>query len=546
MLIRRCISFCLLATTLPFGSVQAHMPWIGRDQDGHVRVWFGESPAEQAYKLPESVAKIELTTADGQKVAFEPKESDDFIGLVSRETLPKSATVVGSVTYGIYHGTKLNYHVGLLPAVDGSLHSGEFDVKLTHGAAGEVLVGLHHGDDAVAEQKVMLYAADGRQEAEATTDANGTATIAAKDVESGWNYLLIGIVDASASGQLGDQSFKSTSDYFTVTFPGKELSANKSETRSETDEDLAVVRATSLPPAPLEVTSFGAAIVDDQLFVYGGHTGRAHSYSRDEQSDQLWSIELGAGQAATWKQLAPDDRVQGHALVAHGGDLYRVGGFTAVNEAGEEADLQSQDSVRRFDVTAGTWSTLPSLPEPRSSLDAAVLGDSIYVVGGWQLAGGSDDAHWHETAYRLDLTDIDAGWQAIAQPGFQRRALTLAAYRGRLYVMGGMTADQEITQEVAVYNPADDTWTAGPALPGEGMMGFGAAACTLGAKLFVSVAGGELLQLNDAGDGWVQLACADVGRIFHEMLPHEDRLLLIGGVNMQVGKTTTIEEVVLK
>ena len=36
----------------------------------------------------------------------------------------------------------------------------------------------------------------------------------------------------------------------------------------------------------------------------------------------------------------------------------------------------------RFDPESNSWEDLPPLPEGRSSLDAAVVGDTLYVVGG--------------------------------------------------------------------------------------------------------------------------------------------------------------------
>jgi hypothetical protein len=81
--------------------------------------------------------------------------------------------------------------------------------------------------------------------------------------------------------------------------------------------------------------------------------------------------------------------LQSASLVADpGGALYRVGGMTAANGIDDlEEELYSVDSFERYDPGADAWTELPPLPETRSSHDAVVVGETIYVFGGWQLSG---------------------------------------------------------------------------------------------------------------------------------------------------------------
>jgi len=98
-----------------------------------------------------------------------------------------------------------------------------------------------------------------------------------------------------------------------------------------------VVQAGHFAKIPELVTSFGGAIADGYLYTYGGHTGRAHSYSTEEQGNVLRRLKLD-GQSK-WETLAKGPHLQGLALVAHQGNIYRIGGFTAKNAEGEEHDL---------------------------------------------------------------------------------------------------------------------------------------------------------------------------------------------------------------
>ncbi len=293
------------------------------------------------------------------------------------------------------------------------------------------------------------------------------------------------------------------------------------------------------PPLPETVTSFGAALIEDVLYVYGGHTGRAHQYYQEGQAKTLWRLNLA--QPDGWEALGEGPGLQGLALVADGGKLYRIGGFTARNQQGEPSDLWSQADVASYDPAAERWDELPALPEPRSSFDAAVLDGKIYVVGGWKMAGGQDP-HWHSTAHVLDLNATSAGWTSLPDPPFQRRALSVAAFDGKIYAIGGMQAEGGPTTRVDIYDPVGRQWQQGPSLQGQGMDGFGSSAFAAGDRLYVSTMHGTLQRLADDGSAWEIVQELERARFFHRMLPLSGhRLLMIGGANMAEGKFEQLE-----
>jgi N-acetylneuraminic acid mutarotase len=299
--------------------------------------------------------------------------------------------------------------------------------------------------------------------------------------------------------------------------------------------------AVNYPPIPEKVTSFGAAILDGQLYIYGGHTGRPHSYDRDAQGDTLRRLNLRNPKA--WEALAEGPGLQGLALVADQGKLYRVGGFTAKNPQGDEHDLWSQADVARYDADQNQWVDLSPLPEPRSSFDAAVLDHKIYAIGGWKLAGDADQ-QWHKTAYCLDVSAVNPQWQPLPDPPFQRRALAVAAYDGKIYVIGGMQQQGGPTKRVDIFDPKTRQWSQGPTLQGEPMDGFGPAAFAAGGRLYVSTYSGLLQRLSEDGQSWQTLAELERARFFHRMLPlGEDQLILVGGASMESGKFDQIDVV---
>ena len=552
-----CLSGLALALFAHLPHADAHMPWLATDDDGHAVLWFGESPEDRTYHLPDTVAKIQLFAESSQQpMVSTAVESDDFVGLRSKSKVDGDDELSGTVVYGLYHGMKLTYHVEHLPRVGPKSWPSEprkeayLQTVVTPSDNGGVNVTVLKRLEPVAGVSVKLFCEEGHVEGEATTDANGTVAFSSKQVESGLNALLVGLHDESDSGTLDGEAYSNSADYLTATFFAPETESRKSATKDKSGlsvdpESKVTVVATKLAELPEELTSFGAAVTGKTLFVYGGHTGSAHSYSIEEQSNRLWSLDLSAPNAK-WMKRSTDIRLQGLALVPWKEGVVRIGGFTAMNQEGDDHDLRSQPSVAVFDPASNAWSERASLPEPRSSFDAAVLGDSVYVFGGWQLQGSQGDTSWHETAWSLDLSDENAKWQALKSPEFERRALSVAAFDNKLYVIGGMQSSGETTTRVDVYEPASKTWTQGPSLPGEGMAGFGSAAYAVGNHLYVSTINGFVHQLGSGSDAWKTVAKVDPGRFFHRMIPHDGNLLMVGGANMQIGKFTDIELIKLE
>lgn len=277
--------------------------------------------------------------------------------------------------------------------------------------------------------------------------------------------------------------------------------------------------------SPVAVASFGAAVCDGHLYLYGGNEGTAHSFSLEGQNNVFRRIKLETG--AEWESLGEVPRRQGNALVTYDGKLFRVGGFEALNTADADQDLVSSTDFHSWDPATGQWTALTELPEPRSSFDAVVIGKMLYAVGGWSLKGRDNETEWLETAWKVDLSDPSATWQAIAKPPFTVRANSLSHANGKVYVIGGMAQRGGPTNKVAVYDPESDSWSEGPALPGEAMQGFGNSAFNVSGQLVVSTANGQILSLDEVGKDWVQLHQMESGRFFHRLVAIDDHSFAI-------------------
>ena len=280
---------------------------------------------------------------------------------------------------------------------------------------------------------------------------------------------------------------------------------------------------------PEAVNSFGGAVLGDWLYVYSGHVGATHNYDNKTTSRHFRRLNLS--DRKTWEELPCGPPLQGVTLVADRDRLYRIGGMSVQQAPGKSVDLISVADFARFDPTAKTWTEMPALPVPRSTHDAVVSGGKIYVVGGWAMRGGdSVNSEWLEDALVFDLSQKGARWEKLESPPFQRRALAVAANKGKVYVLGGLEEDGKVVKSVAIYDTAKKVWTEGPEMPGSKLQGFAASAFGVGEKLYVSGTDGLLHRLSDAGDRWEVAGQLAVPRLTHRLLPGiAGDLLAVGG-----------------
>lgn len=530
-----------LATVLFCTSAaDAHFPWLVRGEDGKVAYFFGEGMTDKTYKLPPAIAAAEIAYLDSSgksnPIEVQAVEENDFVGLISDAKVPTDVLLLSKTTFGIYHGARLDYYTmhqaGKLPnnrtAYDAMRSASELFAEPVDTDNGIDVFVTWQGKP-LADVEVHLYCAEGHEEGAATTDQDGKVSFTDKEVEEGLNGIMLGHT-VKQPGKLKDAAYESASHYLTMTF-------------HDPNDKQADMAAKALAPLPFEITSFGAVRAGDAIYVYGGHTGSAHSYSTESQSNKLLKLDL-SDENGEWSEIASGERLQGLGMVHHDGKLILVGGFTAKNAEGEEHDLHSQAAVKTFDLKSGQWSELPSLPEPRSSHDAAMVGSTLYVVGGWNMSGDSK-TDWHETAWAMDLSASNPQWVAMPEPPFVRRALATVAHNGKLFVIGGMNAKGGPTKDVVVYDPASKAWSSAPELLGqEPMAGFGASGWSLDGKLIVTTYEGDIQVWDDAKETWNSVGKTVDARFFHRMVPLDaTHLVSIGGANMEEGKFLDLEPV---
>jgi len=531
-----CVSACAVA--LSWGVAQAHFIFAvtePADEPKVVKLYLSELAEPDDPALLSRIEKAEAWVAGGRDkmTALELKiDGDAVVGQIPEDS--NDGTVVVRHSYGVMSrgGSDpylLMYHAKAYPssvpgswkAVNSSEHLPLEIVPEVHGSDVTLKVLWKgkpaSGSQVTVESPVLLEKFQG--------DTNDKGEFPVK-LEKAGLYSIRARLFEDVEGELDGKAYKQARHYSTVALPFTPAQVSSADHQ--------------WPDLKKGMTSFGAAVAGDHLYVYGGNYGGGHQYSQEDQSGDFIRVDLKNGKE--WETLPGGPKLTGLAMASHDGKLYRVGGFT-VTDAEPKAILNSQNSVARFDPAKGAWEDLAPLPEPRSSHDAVVIGDTLYVVGGWsmQQADGKNDQGWLTTAYSLDLKAEKPEWKALPTVPFERRAISAAAHNGKLYVIGGMQSKGGVTRRVAIFDPANSTWSEGPALIGGSMDGFGTAAFSVDGKLIVTTMSGAIQGLPADGSKWEYLGQLKSPRFFHESPAWNHGIVVVGGASMMDGKAENLE-----
>ncbi|MEO0531482.1 MAG: hypothetical protein AAF266_13040 [Planctomycetota bacterium] len=522
----------LLAVMVAACPSQAHFAWLYTTDDSEPRLFFGEGLDNKDYHLPDAVASAEVwqdaIDAPAKLLTMEPLEEEDFNGLESDSSVEPRGVIKTTIEYGNYHGSRLTYDAQHFPSENPE--SWPKTVAVAGGLAavlrveeGQLRATILRNGKPLPGVLATLTNEAGGEGVGAKTNRSGIAAFDMTSVEDGLNGLMVMHIDKKDSGEVDGKPYRSATRILTATF------------NYQTD---AAAKVSALPPLPQAIASFGAAVSDGWLYVYGGHIGQAHDHSRDNLTGHFRRIRLGGGE---WEELRAGPPLQGLPMVAHDGRLYRVGGLDARNASGEEEDLHSVSDFARYDPATNEWTDLAPLPNPRSSHNAVVVDGKLYVVGGWALSGDSD-GDWQAGALTYDLTAADPKWEGLPEPPFKRRALAISHVGGRVAVLCGMTADADLSKQVFFYDPDSREWAEGPEFPGNAFHGFGLSAWNLGGKLYAGGMEGVLYRLSDDKSAWQKVDEFQTKRFFHQLVPDgRGGLLAVAGASPEFGHTGSIE-----
>jgi len=104
------------------------------------------------------------------------------------------------------------------------------------------------------------------------------------------------------------------------------------------------------------------------------------------------------------------------------------------------------------------WERLADMPEARSEMESAVIDEKIYVMGGL-----SNTESITNSVFIFDTTD--ESWSIGTPMTLELHHAGAASYDGKLYVVGGYFEGWTPSNALLIYNLKTDSWSNGAEMP---------------------------------------------------------------------------------
>jgi len=205
----------------------------------------------------------------------------------------------------------------------------------------------------------------------------------------------------------------------------------------------AVTGDTWVSKAPMQEArgGLGVAAVNGKIYAIGGSTGNGYS---PLNSGIVGTNEEYNPATDTWtfKGSMPMPRVR-FAIAAYQGKIYCIGGTTGYSSDTGQARTGANEV---YDPATDTWETKAAMPTVRSGVQANVVNNKIYLIGGYPN-GALNEVYDPATNTWETKTPLPNGTSSYAS----------AVVDNRIYVFC-----DNLNQ---IYDPATDSWSQGASPP---------------------------------------------------------------------------------
>jgi len=173
-----------------------------------------------------------------------------------------------------------------------------------------------------------------------------------------------------------------------------------------------------------------ALVWKDRLYTFGGWNGFSRTWYNDLH---VFNFETKHWCPIIPKGTPPTKRTS-HSAVIYQDKMYVFGGFS-----GEEY----LNDLHEFDLETETWTNITksctgNIPSPRSRFCAAVHGDCMYILGGWNKVGYFNDFCVFNFVTRV--------WGNICNSNFKIPSISqysLSIQNDFMFIFGGFCADEK-------------------------------------------------------------------------------------------------------
>lgn len=210
----------------------------------------------------------------------------------------------------------------------------------------------------------------------------------------------------------------------------------------------------SVIPMPAR-SSFGAANIEDKIYLFGGHQGQEHTYPEESFLNRVDIYDISSN---TWKEgAARPIKAHGYDVETCNGNLYAFGGF--MYSADHKPKWKSSSRIDRYNPRTDEWTQVGSLREARSSNVVAKVGSKIYIIGGWNSTPKADNDYEGKFLSTIEVFDCKTEKltkETIEMPNPLRRAFTGIVEEDKILLVGGLGVGSthfELLNTVTEFDP---------------------------------------------------------------------------------------------
>jgi N-acetylneuraminic acid mutarotase len=127
--------------------------------------------------------------------------------------------------------------------------------------------------------------------------------------------------------------------------------------------------------------------------------------------------------------------------------------------------IVAKPALSSADVAENSWASKAPMHHARSSLGAAAVNGKIYAIGGSTRSGARAAFTGGVVGTNEEYDPATDAWRGKVPMPTPRESFAIASYEGKIYCIGGYTANGSITGVNEVYDPATNKWQTKTPMP---------------------------------------------------------------------------------
>lgn len=208
---------------------------------------------------------------------------------------------------------------------------------------------------------------------------------------------------------------------------------------------------TKLADTPLEMHHFQAVTYNNEVWVLGAFTG---GYPHETPIPDIYIFNPEKNEWRKGPEIPADRRRGAAATVVHRNKIYLVCGIQDGHWDGHVAWFDE------YDPKTNQWKRLPDAPHVRDHVQAAVVGNKLYVAGGRRSTARIGQV-LNLTEGAVDVYDFKTNqWTTLESPlPTQRAGNATVAFGSKVLVLGGESGEQvPAHSEVEAFDTRTGKW----------------------------------------------------------------------------------------